>query len=198
MKTWELYKILDEWNGVSEPKVYMNKNNNTKYIFVNENGRKGLKQANGKLSKAQRHFALDTEWEEQEDSLKVGDWIFYHDGKVNKIIKVYDKQNTHVDAYNCYDNGYYTDGGDYLDKNEDYYRKAMKKEINEELERRKWSRWGRKVNEYRKGDIVLVDNRVGRVTTVEGNALQVSESMYDHLVDNVDMVCPVENRADKQ
>lgn len=75
-------------------------------------------------------------------------------------------------------------------------RLATEEEIQKEKDRQKWSEIGRKVNEYKEGDIVYYNrDQTGTVITVFDKSIGVRESLVLYKLNDVKMVCPVEFRV---
>lgn len=88
MKTWEVYKMLDEWKPNEISPVIYNKANGLKYIFVCDEDRKGIKLADElyRHHKPQYHFSLNGEWELINHYFDVGDIVV--NKLTNKIHKI--------------------------------------------------------------------------------------------------------------
>ncbi|MBB6446501.1 hypothetical protein [Bacillus benzoevorans] len=84
-------------------------------------------------------------------------------------------------------------------------RHATDEEIEHEKERVKWAEIGRKVNEWREGDIVeRLDGELMEITRMaintSGNKFPFVDSVQmtiEHLNEHFTLVCPIENRFDK-
>lgn len=185
MKTWEVYKALDEWDIVSEPQLFKNKENNLIYRFVFENERKGLK-INDKLysNKTQYHFSLNGEWEIINHLYDVGDIV------VNKPTN-----KTHKIRERLADGQYLNDIGSVL------HETNLRKPTNQEIRlMEKWHSIGRKVNEFKKWDIVKdIDGCHGfhyrEILSVNKNVLRCTGGVDIH-ESNAQLITPLERRFD--
>jgi hypothetical protein len=140
-------------------------------------------------------------WYEIEEPYKVGDWLHVTTPNFNFVAKVVDE----YDEYTEFDNGKRLSSFE--------FRKATPEEIEAEKKRRKWAAIGREVDEYRKGDIVMVIEKIYAELFVEGS---VKVSTLPDVVEFVDpqhgpylrglrrcvdvneieLVCPIEHRFD--
>jgi hypothetical protein len=128
---------------------------------------------------------MRTEWTEYIEPFKVGDWVQHKLGPITIHIKD-DKilKEINFDPEN--------------------YCHATPEEIAQEQEHRKWTKWNRKVGEYRKGDIVL-HNSLGIGELVSDKSKYVEGTVYSFntkgngvFLSEIEMICPVEMRVDKE
>lgn len=184
MKTWEVYKMLDEWNIDTKSPVVINKANGLEYEFVFDGDKKGIKLLDERYKgKTQYHFSVNGEWE-YKYSFNTGDLVV--NTISNKVHKIKEKLTK----------------GQYLSEDnttlhENNLRSANKEDI-------KWGNIGRRVNQYKPYDIVKVI-KTKEIYEVHDTSypydLELSSDDYEtHVIvsrDMVEMICPVENRLDK-
>lgn len=143
------------------------------------------------------------EWKEYIDSkFKVDDWVVFE--KLNIVTKIIREDDS------CKIKRLFTDYKS-NDVNQSFLeselRKATEDEIKQELERRKWEKIGRDVNQFEIGDIVRYWNEneelvYGQIE-LNGHTAddfirpfnESDENRYN--LDNIELVVPVENRFDK-
>lgn len=188
MKTWEVYKMLDEWNVNEVSPVLCNKANGLKYIFVYDGNRKGIKLADTMYShlKTQYHFSLNGEWELINHYFDVGDIVV--NKLSNKIHKIREQLS----------NGQYLNEiGSVLHENN--LRAATHKEI-KLME--KWHSINRNVSEFKKWDIIKdVDGTFGfhyrEVLSVNKDYLRCTGGVDIH-ESNASLITPLERRFDAE
>jgi len=130
-------------------------------------------------------------WYEVKPKYEVGDWIFRF-GNVSVITKIETLKDNRIKIYA---EGY--DGWLY----EDECRKATEEEIAEEKKRSFWWKLGRKVNQYKKYDIAKCGVHYGTVQGIEASGkvrfmMFEGYSVIELCKEELDMVCPEENRKD--
>lgn len=187
MKTWEVYKMLDEWNENTTSPLLLNKANNLIYVFVSDGERKGLRLAEEKRNgKTQYHFSLNGEWEIINHLYSVGEFVV--NNLSNKVHKIAERLS----------HGQYK-SEDRTILHENNLRKATEVDIRL-LE--KWNKIGRKMNEFKKWDIVKdSDGHLGfhyrEVLSVNGDYLRCTGGVDTHK-SNVKLVTPMERRFDTE
>ncbi|WP_176140661.1 hypothetical protein [Halobacillus salinus] len=127
-------------------------------------------------------------WYEVEEPFNVGDWVMHHACKrPEKAVRINDR-NELESEYS-------------LDRLSEF-RHATPDEIAQEVERRKWAAFGRKVDEYKTGDIVRHKdfNRLLEVTDVNLSTAHITGDFADSeaVADKywLTLVTPVEQRLD--
>lgn len=126
----------------------------------------------------------DGEWEIYEEVYEIGEWLT--DGKI--VIKY-----AHLSPEGETPIKYYEEEKS-LEKTS--VRRATKEEIERELESRKWVHWGRKVEEWRIGDIVY-DQSSNKYLS-KGQLMEITaEVLKNKQFENFKMVCPTESRVDR-
>lgn len=125
------------------------------------------------------------------DSFQVGNWVV---NKKSEVLQVSEINSTYLfDHY-------------FEDKDKDKgctphliseCRLATNSEIEMEKQKRFWSKINRRVEEYKVDDIVLFNGMVGTIVAVDKKSVSIKESMYLHKINDIKMICPVENRLDK-
>lgn len=189
MKTWEVYKALDEWDTVSKSRLFRNKENNLIYKFVFNNGRKGLKiNENSNSNKTQYHFSLNGEWEEVIFTFNIGDIVV--NTSSGKIYKITGRLNNGL--YEC---------DKFFKISESVLRLATKDEIKLDEIKKKWANIKRNYLEFKEGDIVKdIDGCHGyhyrAVLSVYDSYLRCTGGIDIHM-SNATLVVPVERRFDK-
>lgn len=120
------------------------------------------------------------EWEIYEEAYETGDWLT--DGKV--IIQYrYVKEKELL----CEE-----DGSCILKLQS---RRATKEEIEKEMKNRKWVDWGRKLDQWKVGDIVYDNSK--RYYGSEKSVFVLTSDVYKNYdLSQLEMVCPVEKRVD--
>lgn len=185
MKTWEIYKELDEWSVSTVSPIYKNKANELNYKFVFDGEKKGLKLVDEKYrGKVQYHFSLNGEWEKVEHLYNVGDWVV--NIRTNKLHRIREQ---------LHNSQYLNEIGSTLHEN--YLRLATKQEIRL-LE--KWNGIGRNMNEFKKWDIVKdIDGTFGfnyrEVLSVRGEFLRCTGGVDIH-ESNARLITPLDRRFD--
>jgi hypothetical protein len=76
------------------------------------------------------------------------------------------------------------------------FRKATTEEIAAEKERRKWKSIGREVNDYHKGDIVMVKNYADEVEFVDSIGPYLRGLKRYVGLNEIELICPIEHRFD--
>lgn len=184
MKGWEVAKALEEGK-----KMRIKSWVSGKYISLRQDGMI-LDEKDKPLDLLAYAFFNDggREWEEYIEPFKVGDLVYCFDN--SKIFEI--KSKDIIKTINA-----------------KYYRHATQEEINQEKERRKWESIGRKVNEYKVGDIIEMKEGMGvnlwvisSIETIDGfdeveyKDFEQNITQYCSSFDIKRLVCPVENRFD--
>lgn len=137
---------------------------------------------------------MRAEWSEYIEPLKEGDWVkrdygTVHIGKVKAVHETCDKVMTiTVELL----------GGGITNWTQESVTRMTPEEVEQERERRKWAAWGRKVNEYRKGDIVYCGSMVYLqiVESTDDEYVYFDDNETLSLYDSLTMICPREQRVD--
>lgn len=108
---------------------------------------------------------------EIEETYKIGDWLHVFTPNFDFVAKVVGER----DEYTEFDNGKRLSSFEFI--------KATPEEIAAEKKRRKWAAIGREVDDYRKGDIVMVIEKIYAEPFVEGS---VKVSTHPDVVEFVD------------
>ncbi|MEN2468133.1 hypothetical protein [Ornithinibacillus sp. JPR2-1] len=132
---------------------------------------------------------------EVDPKFEVNDWVVVNnhgDIWTSRIAKI-----THDEI------AVYVDECPYVD-NKQYYvfsklRHATPEEIQREKERRWWAKFGRNINEYKKGDIISLGSITRSINYFFENGEFGLEGMdFSYKPYELALVCPVENRLDTQ
>ncbi len=123
---------------------------------------------------------------EIEETYKIGDWLHVVTPNFEFVAKVIGE----YDEYTVFDNGKRLSSFE--------FRKATPEEIAAVKKRRKWAAIGREVDEYRKGDIVMYKRygHVDVVAFVDSQGIYLNQAPRYHSADEIELVCPVEQRFD--
>lgn len=187
MKTWEIYKMLDEWDTNTDSPYVRNKANDLIYIFVFDGENKGLKLAEDRYKgKTQYHFSLNGEWEIVNNLFDVGDHVT--DTMSNKVHKVKSVLN---------------DGWYKTEDNVMIHQGRLRKATNQDIRLlEKWNNIGRNMNEFKKWDIVKdIDGSHGfhyrEVLSIHKEHARCTGGVDIH-ESNLSLVTPLERRFDTE
>jgi hypothetical protein len=90
-----------------------------------------------------------------------------------------------------------SDGIEFYNIPREHVRLATNEEITAEKERRKWAEIGRKVNEYRKGDLVKHNYyEFDEVELINPEAVYLKRLKSFYALNEIELICPVELRFD--
>lgn len=192
--TPEQAEAIEKWKGMANNKQILHAfiGNGKEYGWLDE--LECLKS----LSFEEMALVL-CDWYEIEEPYKVGDWLHVTTPNFDFVAKVIGER----DEYTEFDNGKKLSAFE--------FRKATTEEIATEKERRKWAAIGRRVGEFKKGDIVRVVDKggsnlqvgeIGELGNRCGNAFKVNGRLKTvnwvggEEGGNFELICPVEHRFD--
>jgi hypothetical protein len=132
---------------------------------------------------------------EIEEPFKVGDWVVFKSGLISKITKtdISHRKEQLIQVDNIEPG---EDADDEYIPVSHVVRKAIAEEIAAEKERRKWKSIGREVNDYHKGDIVMVKNYADVVEFVDSIGPYLRGLKRYVGLNEIELICPVEQRFD--
>jgi hypothetical protein len=183
-------EALEKWKGMANRKQIL-------IAFTGEGKQYGwLDELECLKSLSFEEMALALcDWYEIEEPFKVGDWVVFKSGLISKITKtdISHRKEQLIQVDNIEPG---EDADDEYIPVSHVVRKAIAEEIAAEKERRKWKSIGREVNDYHKGDIVMVKNYADVVEFVDsiGPYLRGLKRYVD--VNEIELTCPVEHRFD--
>lgn len=152
--------------------------------------------------------AVEFDFEEEEPEFAVGDWIHYENTVcLKRVAPIVEVQS---DGFKLILTGITGKEIEDFQLHENMYkvRHATPDEIQEEKKKRFWSKLGRKVNEYRDGDIVkfgrfsryleVTEDRKGSAVKCRGyNESDLGDTVKNFVVINLRLVIPTEQRLDR-
>lgn len=132
MKAWEVLKLLQEGKKMRlknwEDDLYAE-------LYVDNELHIKVKTNDGEIYDISELLKENEEWEEY---IKIGDWVTHlNNGNIFKV--------EYVGEHSVFGDDGYKYGYAFSE-----IRKATNQEIKQELERRKWRKLGRNINEYKK------------------------------------------------
>lgn len=136
-------------------------------------------------------FEMESKWIEYvEPIFEAGDWVYIPsmvNGKVKVIKYIHDSHWEFDDGSTI---------GVAFKKQLQEIRHATGEEVAQEQERRKWAKWGRKVGEYREGDVAVKGIQLVSIFAVlDSSRYWIGGDQYVSS-DDLKMICPRELRAD--
>ena len=155
------------------------------------------------LSTEELALALFIGYEIKEE-FKVGDWVIHDNKTIGKVKKIVNDVIT-IDV----ELGYLRDDGEiaYVNTLARYFRHATPEEIEEEKERRWWTKHSRKPWELKVGDVLIYEDslldlpEVIEIVKVEDGIIYFSDGDIEYMSDidfGYKVICFAENRLDLQ